>query len=405
MKKYTIMLIAMFVLAGWAPSLTAQYSFWQPEGESFAIEVSLENTDLKRLPIYRNAVQSLAVTDDHVIVGTSAEEGLTPFVYVASLSQRELISYADLNETVRGQRSIQSDFCMGRDDVLYAGTIANKDTNGNRGSGHLLQINVDTDGSIELRDLGSPVPGEGIFSVTCDHRGTTVFGISYPTGKFFTYDITSGQSRVFEDLVPDESQLRTFRSYVQTPDMYLSRALIEDDQGRIYGSTGLNELFYFNPDDESFTILDDKLPEVWGRTSLGQVQSWVKSPDGVLYGGNFGDGQLFELDTSTNTVKNLGKPVLMHQLRGLAYGRDGKIYGVAGGPPGYGHLFSYDKGREGFNIYGNPQFEMTAPGIEQGIRWRSFNMSRLASSPDGKYIVIGEDESLSQLLIFAVDME
>jgi len=405
LKKYTLALIVIFIFTGWLQSISAQYSFWQPEGESFAIEVSLENTDLKRLPIYRNAVQSLTVTGDHIIVGTSANEGLTPFIYVASLSQRELLSYADLNEAVRGQRSIQSDFCRGRNDVLFAGTIANKDKNGTRGDGHLIQINVDSEGGIALRDLGSPVPGEGIFSVTCDADGTTIFGITYPTGMFFTYDIATGQTQVYEDLVPDESQLRTFRNYVQVPDMYLSRALIEDDQGMIYGSTGLNDIFYFNPNDNSFTILDDKLPEVWGRTSLGQVQSWVKSPDGILYGGNFGDGQLFELNPATNRVKNLGKPVLMHQLRGLAFGRDGKLYGVAGGPPGYGHLFSYSKNGEGFHIYGNPQFQMVAPGIEQGIRWRAFNMSRLVSSPDGKYIVIGEDESLSQLLIFAVDME
>ncbi len=403
MKKTALILFTIFLFTGWSQLLTAQYSFWQPEGESFAIEVSLENTELKRLPIYRNAVQSLIVTGDQIIVGTSADEGLSPFLYVASISQRELINYVDLSDVIPGQQSIQSDFCMGSDGTLYAGSIARNDENGHRGDGHLMTVTVDQDGDITVRDLGTPVPEEGVFSITCNTEGTTIFGISYPNGKFFTYDIASGQYQVYEDLVPTSRHRTAYRHYVQEPNMYLSRALIEDDRGMIYGSTGLNDIFYFNPEDNNFTILDDKLPEVWGRTSLGQVQSWVKSEDGLLYGGNRGDGQLFRLNPETGRVKNMGKPVLMHQLRGLTFGRDGKLYGVAGGPPGYGHLFSYDDENEGFHIYGNPQFTMTAPGIEQGIDWRGFNLSRLASSPDGKYIVIGEDESLSQLLIFSVD--
>lgn len=403
MKKIILTLLTIFLFTGWSQLLTAQYSFWQPEGESFAIEISLENTELKRLPIYRNAVQSLIVTGDQIIAGTSAEEGLSPFLYVASISQRELVNYVDLSEFIPGQQSIQSDFCMGSDGTLYAGSIANNNENGRRGDGHLMAVNVDRDGNIAVRDLGTPVPEEGVFSITCNSEGTTIFGVSYPNGIFFTYDITSGQYQIYEDLVPTSRHRIAFRHYVQEPNMYLSRALIEDNRGMIYGSTGLNDIFYFNPEDQSFTILDDKLPEVWGRTSLGQVQSWAKSEDGMLYGGNRGDGQLFRLDPETGKVKNMGKPVLMHQLRGLTFGRDGKLYGVAGGPPGYGHLFSYDDENEGFHIYGNPQFTMVAPGIEQGIDWRGFNLSRLASSPDGKYIVIGEDESLSQLLIFAVD--
>ncbi len=401
MKKIAIILLTIVLFGGWTQLLNAQYTFWEPEGESFAIEVSLENTDLMRLPIYRNAVQSLIVTGDHIVAGTTADEGLAPFVYVASISQREMISYSDLEETIPGQRSIQSDFCQGTDGTLYAGTIANKDNYGKRGAGHLIAVDVDRDGAIAIQDLGSPVPGEGIFALTCDAAGSTIFGISYPTGKFFTYDIASGEEEVFDDIVPTDSERRDFRHYVQTPDMYLSRALVENERGMIYGSSGLNNIFYFNPEEKSFTILDETLPEVWGRTSLGQVQAWATSEDGLLYGGNRGDGELFILNPETGSVKNLGKPVLMHQLRGLAFGRDGKLYGVAGGPPGYGHLFSYDE-EKGFHIYGNPQFTMVAPGIEQGIDWRAFNMSRLASSPDGKYIVIGEDESLSQLLIFAV---
>ena len=90
------------------------------------------------------------------------------------------------------------------------------------------------------------------------------------------------------------------------------------------------------------------------------------------------------------------------RLRGLAAGRDDKIYGIAGAAPGYSHLFSYDE-ETGFVDLGNPEFVMKAPGIEQGINWRGFQLGAIVSSEDGKYIIMGEDESLSQLLIFPIN--
>ena len=51
----------------------------------------------------------------------------------------------------------------------------------------------------------------------------------------------------------------------------------------------------------------------------------------------------------------------------------------------------------------NPEFIMVAPGIEHGILWRGFQLATIAASGDGKYIIMGEDESLSQLLIFKIE--
>ena len=92
----------------------------------------------------------------------------------------------------------------------------------------------------------------------------------------------------------------------------------------------------------------------------------------------------------------------MSHLRGVSFGKDGRLYGIAGGKPGYAHLFSYND-QEGFTDFGNPEFTMVAPGIEQGILWRGFQLGTITSSEDGKYIVMGEDESLSQLLIFEIE--
>mgnify|MGYP001793229722 FL=1 len=50
MKKLTIILFVLFLMNLHTDLLWAQFTFFTPK-ESFAIEVSLPNTELKRLPI------------------------------------------------------------------------------------------------------------------------------------------------------------------------------------------------------------------------------------------------------------------------------------------------------------------------------------------------------------------
>lgn len=387
--------ILVLILLGTTIQVQAQYEFFCPPG-AFAIEVSLSNTDLLRLPMYRNSISSLIVTGDFIIGGTSAQEGMTPFLFTASINKRELVKILDINDVVSGQTSIRTGFCRGKNNALYAGTLTNEPE-----GGHLLLIEIDNQGIIKCKDLGIPVKGESVFSLTSNKEGTMLFGISFPGGLFFSYDIQSGVTKTYSDVAPTKKDLNQIGQFSIKPDSYLSKSLILDNQGLVYGSMPVNSLFCFNPKNQTFQIVKNCLPEVWGRNVLGQVESWIKSNDGKLYGGNAGDGQLFELDPVTKKVKNLGKPAMMPRLRGLAYGRDGKLYGITGALPGYSHLFSYDT-EDGFHDYGNPEFPMAIEGIEGGINWRGFQMGTIASSEDGKYIVIGEDEALSQLLIFNV---
>jgi hypothetical protein len=376
----------------------AQYTFFTP-GESFAIEVSLPNTGLKRLPIHRNSISSLIVRGDNIIGGTSAIEGLSPYIFTASLKKKQLLETLDLNEIIPGQRAIITGFCPLDNDYLFAGTLANKTSNGSAGNGHLLKLSVNGNGSISVTDLGIPIPGEGIMSLTSDPQTNSLYGVSYPSGLFFRYSIESKETKTYNDIIVTDKQIETLKEYDLMPDNYLCKSLIIAD-GQVFGSAPVNRIFCFNTKNESFEILKD-IPEVWGRRTLGQIESWTRSGNGKIYGGNAGDGQLFELDPLTKELRNLGKPIGMNRLRGLTYGSDGKLYGIAGSKPGYTHLFSYCS-KEGFTDLGNPEFEMVAPGIEQGILWRGFQLGTIASSEDGRYIIMGEDESLSQLLIFLI---
>lgn len=397
MKLRSLKNLLTLGFVGLAMPVLAQYSYFKPM-EGFGIEASLSNTSLVRMPMYRNAITSLTVQNDYIIGGTTAQGNRAPFLFVASLSKREMITLKDLNNDLPGQTSIRTGFFRAEDKALYAGTIA-----AGTGSGHLLRVVVGADAGIRVTDLGTPVPGEGVFSLTGDNSRKMIYGISYPSGFFFSYHIGSNSFKVYKNSGITPADLRILvDEYHQKPEDYLSSAMITDGQGLVYTSQPVNRLVVFNPADESFTTLGE-LPAVWGRRTLGRTESWTKTADGLLYGGNAGDGQLFELNPKTRKVKNLGKPAMMNRLRGLCVGADGKLYGLSGALPGYVHLFSYNPSGEGFTDLGNPQFILKAPGIEQGIEWRGFQLSTITASEDGKYIVMGEDEALSQLLVFPVD--
>jgi hypothetical protein len=131
------------------------------------------------------------------------------------------------------------------------------------------------------------------------------------------------------------------------------------------------------------------------------VDAWAIAPDGKMYGSNAADGQLFTLDPESGKIVNLGKPAMMPRMRGIAFAQDGTLYGVTGGERDYVHVFLY-RTSDGFTDLGNPVCPMVAPGIEQGIPWRGFQIATVAASEDGRYIVMGEDEALSQLIVIPV---
>jgi hypothetical protein len=392
-------LCSLFVLFLSPVLLSAQYNFFKPEG-SFAIETSLENTDELRMPMYRNAMSSLAVSGDFVLGGTTAEKGMSPLLFTSSLSKRKLTAVKDLAEVVRGQFSIGTGFSMAKSgNLFYAGTMPQA---GNNQGGHIIQVQVGAQGQITFKDLGVPVSGEGIFAMTLNPEKNELYGIVHPSGRFFTYDVKTGKSQVYNETAPSEKDTASFHSFALTPQDYLGRALVVDGRGRVYGSKSVNKLFCFDPATKSFSILKDELPFVWGREVMGRIDAWVKMPDGIIYGSNAADGQLFRLDPVKQTIINLGKPIMMPRIMAMTPGKNGMLYGVAGAAPGYAHLFSYHP-QKGFRDLGNPEFRMVAPGLEQGINWRGFQIASMATAQSGGYIIMGENEALSQLLIFPAE--
>ena len=395
MNREKLSLIVFIALLAAIKPLAAEFKFFSPKG-SFAVEVSLENAKRLRLPIYRNAITSLTCIGDYAIGGTRADKGLSPFLFAVSLSNRRLEAAQDLAKVLPGQRAIQSGFArVGK--VLYAGTMPDQEGSG----GHLIMAQF-ADKKFEVSDLGEPVKGEGIFALTAGIRRKMLYGITHPGGNFFSYNIQTGKVEVYEETAVTERQHGYYHQYSIEPEDFLSRALIVDKLGRVYGSRPVNSIFRFSPQSGNLETLKEELPYVWGRRGLGRVDSWAMAPDGTLYGGNAGDGQLIKIDPSTGKITNLGKPIMMPRLTGLAFGSNGKLYGVAGALPGYAHLFIYDPGNGGFTDLGNPRFPLNTPEIAGELAWRGFQIATVAASEDGRYILMGENESLSQLMVFPV---
>ncbi len=376
-------------------AVSGQYEFFSP-ADAFAIEVSLENTRLTRLPIYRNAITSLTTSGDMIIGGTSGSDGKSPFVFTASLSDREMKEVKDLEEIIPGQTAVRSGFARWKNRSFIAGTIPVKN-----GNGHIFIISFDENSKILIEDAGIPVPGEGILALAQKTEGNIVYGITCPSGQFFSYDFLNRKSKIYKEISPGAKELATLSHFSLKPESYLSRSIIMDNKGRIFGSKPVNKLFCFIPSTEKFIIYDSPIPYVWGREVLGMADSWTISDDGTIYCGNAGDGQLFELNPENGKTRNLGKPVMMPRMKGITTARDGKLWGIAGGEPGYSHLFSWDRDN-GFHDYGNPEFIMKIENVERGILWRGFQLGSITTSEDGKYIIMGEEESLSQLMVFPV---
>ena len=395
MLKMLLLLGAVCLLC--AAQARAEYTFFTPEG-SFAVEVSLENPGPRlRLPIYRNRITSLAARGDWAIGGTTAQEGLSPFLFAVSLSERELKVAHDLSADIAGQRAIRSGFAR-VGEALYAGTIAQAEGVG----GHLIKTTFNGKEFV-VEDLGMPVEGEGIFALAADPERRMLYGISYPHGRFFSYEIATARVEVFDETAITKEQHGYYHHYSLTAEDVLSRALLVDQQGRVWGSRPVNRIFYYDPVTDKLVTVEEELPTVWGRRSLGRADSWALAPDGTIYGGNAGDGQLFRIDPVSLRVTNLGKPIMSPRMPGLAFGADGRLYGIAGALPGYAHFFVYNTASGDYIDMGNPRVPLNVPEVASEFPWRGFQIATVTATGDGKYILLGENESLSQLIVLPVE--
>lgn len=234
-----------------------------------------------------------------------------------------------------------------------------------------------------LTDLGIPIAGEGIHALV--GRGEELFGVTFPGGVFFAFDIARravsfGQSICGEPIA--ENPLRS-----------VPGDLIVDADGSVWGTGDYGKFFKYDPTSKKLTPLEIAVPCIPGREFMNVVDSLALAADGKIYGGD-SDGYLFCLDPKTASVRNLGKPLWEKRIRGLTVGADDNVYGIGGEELGIARLFVYKTAARAFEILG--LIEANHPPY---YNWLANEFDDMVTGHDGT-IYIGENSRRAHLFIF-----
>jgi hypothetical protein len=263
-------------------------------------------------------------------------------------------------------------------------------------SGHLLRYTPEAEDtekiqigkSLAVTDLGQAIAGESIFTLTIDRARNVIYGMTAPNAHFFEYLISD---RKFIDCGVVATKIPWGEKFQK--DKMMSRMLVVDQHGDVFGSGQDGDFFRFSPKTQKLEKLEIHAPAVPGREPWTQVDVFLPGPSGMIYGGT-SDGYLFRLDTENLTVTNLGKPLNQYRIDGLVRGPGGKLYGVGGDKDEMARLFSYDTSTGAYDILG-----FVDVNRRPYYTWQAYVVGAMAADADGT-VYIGENERVSKLYLF-----
>jgi hypothetical protein len=259
-----------------------------------------------------------------------------------------------------------------------------------RGSAQVKLPDMDA----ELVDLGMPAAKNSIYALTTNVAGTEIYGLTYPDGRFFVYNIASGK---FTDVGPVDEE-RVFHG----PERHwrsLPRALVCDNAGRVFTSGTRGELIYYCPKTRKLQTTGLRVPGdyvyVQFFTDHAVVECFARSPAGKIYGGTC-DGYSCAFDPAAMKLVNLGKPRAARRLRCLTVGNDGRVYCMAGERSAARpcQAYCYDPRSGGFTDLG-----LLIVDRSPHYYWRGYQFDAMATGQDGT-IYFGESERRSHLFLF-----
>jgi sugar lactone lactonase YvrE len=301
------------------------------------------------IPADESAIRSLTVAPGGAIFGATSGDRSHLFVlepqhgYVRPLGRLP-------------GKTVHHALVADRDGSIYIGTASAVDDDGagykDYPGGHLLQYqptpgrNIQIDADCPVKDLGIPVKGQGIYALAIDRGRGVIYGVTYPDGEFFSYDIHAAAAKSYGRVAARVTPGEKFQH-----EKNIGRALALDGDGNVFTTGDDGALFRFTAKSHELERLQAAIPSVPGREVYNRVDAWAASGSGDLYGGT-SDGYLFRFDPSTLRVENLGKPLNEYRIRGLVFGRNRKLYGIGGDGDENARLFSYDPATGGYQIVG-----------------------------------------------------
>ena len=455
------------VMVFWAMPACSQ-RWVNPAFEGHRLDLrDLGYPEVNQVPAHSSAITSLvAASNGRIYGGTSGQEAYL-FVYDPSINKVRHLG------KLKGQPGIHHALVEDRDGSIYAGSGLNllrpleltknipnaRDSISNAlwadvrkpyrdyAGGHLYRYHPSSgdkqvllaDAPCPAEDLGVPIPNNGIYALAINPQTRAIYGISYPDGHLFEYQIASKKFRDLGELhrkVVFHGPERDWRS--------LPRALVMGDSGKVYTSGEDGFLVYYDPALDKVQSTGLKIPgeyyPVQAYTGYPVVEYFAKDvmpqspgvpggisfslsrvavdngPDklklipqgyqhppetealpkdqkGLIYGGS-SDGYLFSFDPAAQKLVNLGKPRVSRRLRALTGGKDGRVYMIAGERIEPCRLFSFDPQGGGFQDLG-----ILAVDRSPYYSWRGYQFDAMVTGADGT-IYVGESERRSHLFLY-----
>jgi len=346
------------------------------------------------IPSGESAIRSLAVAPNGNIYGATSGRRSHLFVLDPRHGWVQPLGF------LKGVTTVHRSVVVGPDGEVYVGGSAGVDTQGEGYSGyaggHLLCYTpqregrrpIRIDAECQVEDLGIPVAGDGIYTLVIDRPRGVIYGLTYPTARFFSYSISGKKFAVHGGVAERSIPGEKFEK-----DRNIGRALVVDQDGVVYGSGQGGALFTYQPGTEKVQTLAVTAPTVPGRAVYNRIDCWAEGASEPLYGGT-SDGYLFRFDPKSQSIENLGKPLNQYRIRGLALARNGKLYGVGGDDDEMARLFSYDPARGVYEILG-----MVDVNHRPYYAWQAYVIDSLALGKDGT-LYFGQSERKSKLYLY-----
>jgi hypothetical protein len=214
--------------------------------------------------------------------------------------------------------------------------------------GHILSYDLETE---TFEDLALIPKGEGVVTMTTDTQRGNIFGITWPTGHFFCYQIETKQLTIL-DKISGNGEAGTphqdFRSLCRS-------LLVDPDTGHCYYTTIEGDIFFVDPSNmrvEKLANVHLRLdyfgkyePKAPGTMGYHWRQIFWYEAEKVAYGVHGNSGYLFKFDPKNQTIEIVERITSLASKKsgffdqfsygylGFTLGPDGKtIYYLTGGP-------------------------------------------------------------------------
>ncbi|NLE75589.1 MAG: hypothetical protein GX605_02405 [Chloroflexi bacterium] len=228
----------------------------------------------------------------------------------------------------------------------------------------------------QVRDLGAPWPGQGIWALALASDGRTLWGLTTPDAHLVRWEMPHGPAALV----------------AQVPKgLHLARVLHCDAQGNVWTSGADGRLFRYDPQAERLEDSGLTLPCQPARELYNGLDALLAVGQGLLFGSAAADGILFTLDLEQRQIRPLGKPGRASRVRALTQS-GAVLYGFVGEPGWVGRLFQVD-------LQGHTIHDLGLPRAMFPKEWAAYDVEAMAAGPDGE-IYLGESGRLGHLMVY-----